>query len=56
MNKTLSSKLMLQEKAFIDEKRTRLDVEKRLSAALASRPPSGPGPETVVSGDELSQI
>ena len=42
VNKTLSSKLMMQEKASIDEKRARLEVEKRLSAALASRPPSGP--------------
>ena len=36
VNKTLSAKLMTQEKAFMDEKRARQDLEKRLSAALTT--------------------
>ena len=43
MNKTLSSKLMIQEKSYVDEKRLRLDLEKRLSAVLSSQPAAGPG-------------
>ena len=43
VNKTLSSKLMIQEKAHVDEKRTRLELEKRLNVVMSSRPPSGPG-------------
>lgn len=34
---------MIQEKAYIDEKRAKLELDKRLSVAMASRPPSGPG-------------
>ena len=54
---------MVQEKSFIDEKRARLDLAQKLSALMASRPPSGPGsfevpssPDTRGDGDELSQI
>ena len=49
---------MIQEKAFIDEKRARLDLDKRLSAALASRPPSGPEADSRVEDgvDGLSQM
>ena len=43
VNKTLSSKLMIQEKSYVDEKRLRLDLEKRLSAVLSSQPAAGPG-------------
>lgn len=43
VNKTLSSKLMIQEKAYIDEKRAKIDLEKRLNVMMQSRPPSGPG-------------
>ena len=46
VNKTLSSKLLIQEKACIDEKRTRMELEKRYSAAVSSRPPSGPGDQS----------
>ena len=42
VNKTLSAKLMAQEKACLDERRARQDLEKRLSAALTSTAPSGP--------------
>ena len=42
VNKTLSTKLLSQEKAYLDEKRARQDLEKRLSAALTSTAPSGP--------------
>jgi len=41
---------MIQEKAYIDEKRAKIELDKRLSAVMASRPPSGPG-----SSDNLDQ-
>ena len=34
VNKTLSSKLMIQEKAYIDEKRAKIDLEKRLNVMM----------------------
>lgn len=34
VNKTLSSKLMIQEKAYIDEKRAKIDLEKRLNVIM----------------------
>ena len=34
VNKTLSSKLMIQEKAYIDEKRAKMDLEKRLNVMM----------------------
>ena len=53
VNKTLSSKLMIQEKAYIDEKRAKLDLEKRLNVMMSSRPPSGPG---VADGHEQRNV
>ena len=41
---------MIQEKAYIDEKRAKIELDKRLSAVMASHPPSGPG-----SSDNLDQ-
>ena len=42
MNKTLSSKLMIQEKAYVDEKRSRIELEKRLNVAMSSQAAAGP--------------
>lgn len=39
VNKTLSNKILSQEKAYLDEKRAREELEKRLRTSTA---PSGP--------------
>ena len=39
VNKTLTSKLLIIEKALIDEKRARMEAERKL---MASNPPMGP--------------
>ena len=49
---------MVQEKSLIDEKRARMDLERRLAAALASQPPTGPdssSPDTA-SVDDLHRM
>ena len=43
VNKSLSAKLMKQEKAFIDEQRAKIELEKRLNVIVSTRPPVGPG-------------
>ena len=42
VNKTLTSKLLIIEKALIDEKRARMEAERKL---MASNPPLGPEQE-----------
>jgi len=34
---------MIQEKAYVDEKRAKLELGKRLNVVMASRPAAGPG-------------
>lgn len=34
---------MKQEKAFIDEQRAKIELEKRLNVIVSTRPPVGPG-------------
>lgn len=33
---------MIQEKAYIDEKRAKIELDKRLNVVMASRPAAGP--------------